>query len=65
MTVIITLLELSELDDFIWFTVTIFMIIPNVPSLIIIILASTPDWLSKSLLSRVLLPKPCYSKFGY
>ena len=58
MIVIIALLELSELDDFVGFDVTISMIVPNVPSLIVIILASTPDWLSKSLLKRY-----CYPSF--
>tara|TARA_R110000850_G_scaffold213222_1_gene339219 strand:+ start:420 stop:605 length:186 start_codon:yes stop_codon:yes gene_type:complete len=58
MSIIIALLELSELDDLNGFTVTIFMIIPNMPSLIVIILASTPDWLSKSLLKR-----HCYPSF--
>ena len=55
MSIIIALLELSELDNLIEFAVTTFIIIPNVPSLIVIILASTADWLFKA----------HYSKAGY
>jgi len=55
MSVIIALLDLSELDDFIGFAVTTFIIVPNVLSLIVIILASTADWLFKA----------HYSKAGY
>ena len=54
MIVIIALSQLSELDDFIWFAVTIFMIVPNVPSLIVIILASMLDLSYEGLLSKVL-----------
>jgi hypothetical protein len=58
MSIIIALLGLSELDGLIGFTTTMFMTVPNVPnvpSLIVIILASTADWLFKA----------HYSKAGY
>ncbi|GAF54365.1 hypothetical protein JCM18900_12996 [Psychrobacter sp. JCM 18900] len=55
MSIVIALPELSELDGLIGFTTTMFMTVPNVLSLIVIILASTADWLFKA----------HYSKSGY
>ena len=55
MSIIIALLDLSELDGLFGFTTTMFMTVPNVLSLIVIILASTADWLFKA----------HYSKAGY
>jgi len=52
MSIVIALPELSVPKDLIGFDVTTFMIVPNVLSLIIIILASTADWLFKAHYSK-------------